>query len=214
MDEDMESVKLEVSDRSERGTAAARRLRKEGLLPVNLYGLGREPRAMTMSAHAFEMALEKGHHIVELQQSDKTQVVLIKDVQYDALGSKLVHADLMRIDRDKKVQVNVPVRYIGMAPEVSGSIVEKLLDTIHVEVLPMQIPDEFIINLSELAVGTVVKVTDLDMPEGCAPVGYSDDEPVVMNHIKVQAEPEEGEEGDDSVEPEVIGKKSDDGDEG
>ena len=109
MDKDMETPKLDVTDRSDRGSAAARRLRKTGQFPVNLYGLGRDPRAMQASTHAFEMILEGGFHIVELQQSDKKQAVLIQDVQFDALGSKVLHADLMRIDRDKKVHVHVSI---------------------------------------------------------------------------------------------------------
>lgn len=206
----MEVVKLDVSDRSERGTANARRLRKQGLLPVNLYGLGREPRAMTTSAHELEMALERGHHIVELQQEDKQQAVLIQDVQYDALGSSVLHADLLRIDRDKPVHVHIPIRFIGMAPEVSGSVVDKLLDTVQVEVLPMQIPHEFVINLGEIEVGNAYRVGDLSMAEGCSPFGHNPEDVIVVNHIKVEAEVEEGAEGEEGVEPEVIGRKSDD----
>lgn len=209
----MESAKLDVNDRSDRGTSAARRLRKTGQFPVNLYGLGRDPRAMQASSHSFERILDGGFHIVELQQSDKKQVVLIKDVQFDALGSTILHADLLRIDRDKKVQVHVPVRYIGMAPEVTDSIVEKLLDTIQVEVLPMAIPQQFVINLSKVEVGMAIRVGEIEMPEGCAAYEHNDSDMVVLNHVKVQVEAEESEDGD-SVEPEVIGKKADDGDEG
>lgn len=210
----MESAKLEVTDRSERGTASARRLRKTGQFPVNLYGLGRDPRAMQASAHAFERILEKGFHIVELQQEGKQQVVLIQDIQFDALGSSIVHADLMRIDREKKVHVHVPVRYIGMAPEVAGSVVEKLLDTIQVEVLPMVIPQHFTINLSELEVGSAIRVGEIVMPDGCAAYEHHDGDVVILNHVKVEAEePETDGEESDSVEPEVIGKKPDDGDE-
>ncbi len=210
----MESAKLEVSDRSERGSAAARRMRKAGEFPVNLYGLGREPRAMSASAQVFERIVEKGFHIVELQQENKQQVVLIQDIQYDALGSQIIHADLMRIDREKKVHVHVPVRYIGMAPEMTDSVVDKMLDTINVEVLPMHIPQEFTINLSKVEVGDAVRVNDIEMPEGCAPFDHGDDDIIVINHIKVEAVVEDTDEESDSVEPEVIGAKPDDGDEG
>lgn len=210
----MESPKLDVFDRSDRGTAAARRLRKTGQFPINLYGLGREPRALQASSHTFNRILDGGFHIVELQQSDKKQVVLIQDLQFDALGSTILHVDLMRIDRDKKVHVHVPLRYIGMAPEITDSIVEKLLDTIQVEVLPMVIPQYFTLNLSKLEVGAAFRISDVEMPEGCAAFEHSDSDVVVLNHVKAQDEEvaETGEDGD-SVEPEVIGKKADDGDE-
>lgn len=206
-----ESAQLEVIDRKERGTSACRRMRKAGKTPLNLYGLGREPRAMYADSERLGLILEKGHHILELKQQDKNQVVLIKDIQYDAIGSTVVHADLMRIDSEKTVHVFVPVRFIGNAAEVSGSSVDRLLEDIQVECLPLEIPEEFVVSITGLALDETITVKDIEMPKGCTPFGHDPDDPVVIHHIKKQKMEEEAEdeEGEESVEPEVIGKKPD-----
>ena len=90
------------------------------------------------------LLIKRGAHIVELELDGDTQVALIKDVQWDALGSKIVHADFMRIDRDTVVHVYIPVRFLGTAPTVAGSVVDKILEDVQVEVLPLQIPGGFV----------------------------------------------------------------------
>lgn len=212
----MDSVKLEVKDRSEFGTAASRRLRRDGKVPVNLYGLERTPRPMIADQHDLQMLIDRGHHIVELQQEDKQQVVLIQDVQFDALGSTVLHCDFLRIDAEKPVHVFVPVRFIGMAPEVSGSIVEKLREDVQVQVLPLRIPKEFVVNLSHLQVGESVTVADLELPEGCELYDHQPTDVVVVNHMKAHLTEDEPETTDEDAptEPEVIGKgKGEDEDE-
>lgn len=209
----METAKLEVFDRNERGTAAARRLRLAGDFPVNLYGLGRDPRAMKASNQSFDRILDMGVRIVELLQEDKKQVVLIKDVQFDALGSKILHADFMRIDSDKVVHVNVPVVFIGLAPSVTDSVVDRVRDHVQLEVLPLEIPREFVVNLSKLEVGSSFTVSDLEMPGDCKLFDHHDDDVIAVNHVKSAEEEAEPVDGDESVEPEVIGAKPDDGDE-
>ena len=127
------------------------------------------------------------------------------------IGSSIVHADFLRIDRDKPVHVYVPIRYIGMAPEVSGSNVEKLLEDIHIETLPLQIPDEFVINLSRLEVGQSITCGDMVMPAGCKLFGHHETDVIVVNHVKHGGGEAAETEGDESVEPEVISKgKGDD----
>lgn len=205
----MKSVKIEVSDREDRGTRACRRLRKAGKLPVNLYGLGRSVRALTVSMHEMEMLLEAGQTVVELTLGGESQAAIMKDLQWDATGAKIVHADLVRIDRDTPVHVHVPIRYIGNAPAVSGSIVEKLMDSISLEILPLEIPREIVINLGTLAVGDRLTVDSLSLPASAKPFHISGDDTVVVNHIHVEKEAPEAEEG---AEPEVIGAKADEED--
>lgn len=207
--EKMESFQLEVTDRTdeEKGTSSARRLRRDGMVPLNLYGLDREPRGLKANALKFDRVIESGSHVVELVQSDKTQVVLMRDVQYDSLGSTILHADLIRIDREKAVHVFVPIRYIGQAPEVAGSHIEKILEDVQVECLPLEIPEKFVINLSKVGVGEQVTVGDLEMGPGCKPYDHNDDDTIVVNSMKAQKVEEEPVEGEENAEPEVIGKE-------
>lgn len=202
----MEEPTLAFAPRTETGSSACRRMRRAGNVPVVLYGAGKEAIQLTVSAHALDRLLHAGVRIVEMTIGNERQVGLIKELQYDALGSKVVHADFMRVDRDTPVHVYVPIRYIGQAPAAAGAVVEKILEDVHVEVLPLRIPKEFVVNLSLLKVGSHLTIGDLGLPEGCKPYHQSLTDTVVTNHVRVEkaaAQPAEGE----SIEPEVIGKK-------
>ena len=209
----MENITLDIEMRTESGTASARRLRRSGRVPAVLYGLGRDARHLSMSTHDMMRILEKGEHVVELVSGETTQVVLIKDVQFDGLGSKLEHVDFVRIDRDIKVQVNVPIVFSGNAPTVANSTVDKLMDHLQVEVLPLEIPAAFEVSLNGLEVGSQVTVADLDIGQ-CELVSNAPEDTVAINHVVhiVEETTEDGEEGEDagSVEPEVIGESKDD----
>lgn len=208
----MDNYKLVVDEREGGGTAVSRRLRKSGRVPGVVYGLGRDPRHLSIVTHDMELCLAKGGHVVELGMGKNSQTVLIKSVQWDALGSTLMHVDFQRIDEAQKVVVNVAVSFAGEAPQVPGGIVDKLKEYIEVEVLPMEIPTEFVVNLATLEVGMRVTVGDVEFPEGCVPTGDNPDEILVQHYLRLEEEeePEDGEliEGEDeeTAEPEVIGK--------
>lgn len=208
----MQNITLNVEMRTETGSAAARRLRRSGRVPAILYGLKRDPRHLTMLTHDMVRILDRGEHVVELVSDETTQVVLIKDVQYDGLGSDLEHVDFVRIDRDVKVQVFVPIEYTGTPPSVANSTVDKIMNHVHVEVLPLEIPASFEVNLTNLEVGAQVLLGDLDIGN-CELFQSSPEDTVAVNHVVHVVE--ETEETDDdgegsTVEPEVIGEKDDD----
>lgn len=208
----MQNLTLNIEMRADSGSAAARRLRRDGRIPAVLYGLKRDTRHLSMATHDMMRILETGEHVVELVSDEATQIVLIKDVQFDGLGSDLEHIDFVRIDRDVKVQVNVPIVFSGNAPTVANSTVDKILDHLLVEVLPLEIPAAFEVSLINLEVGSQVVVGDLDIGK-CELVSSSVEDTVAVNHVvHIVEEPttddEEGTEG--SVEPEVIGESSDD----
>lgn len=206
----MREITLSFEPRSGIGTAVSRRLRKAGKVPCVLYGGGKDPVHLVVSAHSLDRVLHGGVRIVEMQIGTDHQVGLIKELQYDALGSNIVHADFLRVDRDTPVHVYVPIRYIGVAPAQSGSVVEKILEDVQVEVLPLRIPKEFTVNLSALGVGHHITIADLGLPEGCKPYHSAMTDVVCVNHVRVEraaAAPADGA----TVEPEVIGKKPADG---
>lgn len=202
----MEGTTLSFESRAGIGSADCRRLRRAGKVPCILYGGGKDPVNLAVSLHELDKALHEGLRIVEMQLGNEKVVGLIKDLQYDELGSDVAHVDFMRVDRDKPVHVYVPVRFIGAAPTGAGAVVEKILEDIHVEVLPLRIPREFVVNLSVVAIGQAVTIGDLKMPEGCKPYHHHMTDIVVINHIRIEKEAAPAVEAD-SVEPEVIGKK-------
>ena len=94
----MKIVTLPAEKRDTLGSANARRLRRAGRLPVNLYGMGRPTVNFSLDAHAFALGFARGNRMFELEVGDQTQVCLLKDVQYDALGDHSGGVDLLYID--------------------------------------------------------------------------------------------------------------------
>ena len=201
----MSISKLEVQSRTDHGSRAMKRLRDAGLVPAVLYGLKQEPRLLQLNQTLLESFLRDGSRTIELKLENHVQAALLKDVQYDHLGDRVIHADFQRLDMAETIQVRVPVKFTGMPKGQSvGGIVEHKVTELEVECLPGRIPDELIIALADLDVGQSLHVRDLDMPEGVKCL--LDPEAVVASVTVVSEDEEEaaaeGEESSD--EPEVI----------
>lgn len=213
----MKIVNLPVEKREALGSANARRLRRAGRLPVNLYGMGRAATNLTIDAHHFGLVFERGSRMFELQLGDDTQVCLLKDVQYDALGDGLMHADFWRVDDSKPVTINVALEFVGVPEQVSGAVVDYVTREVHISCIPRSIPRHLEVPVAHLHVGHHIQAGELELPEG-AELMDPPETTLVSFHFKhgggaEDADAVEEGEGDASVEPEVITeRKSDDGD--
>jgi large subunit ribosomal protein L25 len=102
------------------------------------------------------------------------KVALVKDMQYHPISGEVVHADLYEVDLAAKIQVNVPLRFVGRAEGVGrGGILQPIAREIEVECLPLDIPEFFEVDVSALDIGDSVHVEELAMPEGVTAVSES-----------------------------------------
>jgi large subunit ribosomal protein L25 len=198
----MEIVNLPVEVREKTGSAESRRLRRSGRLPVVLYGMDRPTSTFSVDARRFSTEFRRGRRMFELSLGDKTQVSLLKDISFDALGDTAVHADFIRIDDTKPVRVNVAIDFVGVPAPVAGAVVDYVNRDIHVSCLPRAIPEAVTVNLAALTVGQHVEAKDLQLPEGVSladPPGKT----IVSYHYKhVEAVAAPAAEG--VAEPEVL----------
>ncbi len=220
-----EKTVVEVSSRNDMGKNACRRLRAEGLVPANVYGLDLGAFAVTVPERRVGeiLALETGQNTLvtlKLPDTDDSRQVMIREMQRDPVTGRLVHVDFVRVDPDKEIHVQVPVRLIGVPDGVKNE--GGILDFVHREVavacLPAAIPEHFDVDVSELHIGQNVSVKDVTPPEGATML----DEPdtilavVSVSRAEVAAEAEEAEAEEAAAaegEPEVI-KKGKEGEEG
>jgi large subunit ribosomal protein L25 len=207
----METTKLTVRSREERGSAAARRMRREGELPANLTGLGMDPLALAIPEHAFELAQQHGARLVELDFDGEQVEALIREIQYDTFGDRILHVDLDRIARGHKLEVETPFDFFGTpAGADSGGIFQVLMDTVTVECLPSAIPENIEVDVRKLEIGDEIRIRDVLFPEGVVPVDTEEDELVALVS-EPQAADEEAEEGlelEEAAEgPAVIGEE-------
>src|SRR5438132_3011993 len=96
-----DSVVLVAQERQGQGTKAARRLRKEGKIPAVVYGHGEGTSSVVLAADELSKAIRQGARVIDLKQGDKTQKALIRDLQWDALGHSILHADFARVSADE-----------------------------------------------------------------------------------------------------------------
>ena len=99
------------------------------------------------------------------------KVALVKEVQLHPITGDVVHTDLYEVDLTAKIQVHVPLHFVGKAAGVvRGGILQPVVREIEVECLPMDIPEFFNVDVSELDIGDSVHVQDLPMPGGVAAI--------------------------------------------
>ena len=209
----MDEIKLIAQERSDYGRKASRTFRKEGLLPANIYGLGKENLTVTVNTKEFTRIFMAGHRIFTLEVGDGKEQSVVKEVQYDNLGSEGIHVDFTRIDITQKITLDVGVELIGT---VASGMLQFPMKEVKVESLPAGFPASISINVIELKIGDVIRIEDLEVPDGC--VFMDDPDALVLQvvapieEVEEEAVEEVGEEAD-GAEPEVIGKSQEDGEE-
>ncbi len=198
---------LKISKREKLGTRQARRLRRDNLIPAIAYGHGEENQAVSLSARDIELAIRHGEHLVKCELDGKEHNFLIKDVQYDFMGQTVIHVDLARVNLDERVNITVPIvlRGVPVGVESEEGVLRQQLATLSIQCVVTNIPEELRVSVLEMHVGDLLRVADLELPEG---VTTTEETEAVVASVSVVAEEvvvaatEEAE-----VEPEVIGAK-------
>jgi len=202
---------LKANKRTESGTRKARALRKEGLLPAVLYGHGEGTVAVTLHMHELEVALIHGEKLLEIEMDGERQNVLIKDIQYDTWGQKVLHVDLTRVSLDELVTVTVKITLMGTPIGVDeGGSLQQVMPSTEIQCRVDQIPEDIRVQVTELKIDDALHLSDLELPEGSELLG--DPEALVCSVVTIaeEVEAEEAEEGEDATQPEVIGAKPED----
>jgi large subunit ribosomal protein L25 len=184
------------------GSANARRLRHHGHIPAVVYGHGVESTAIAVESRALRTALSTaaGQNVVlDLEINGTRHMAMAKVVDHHPVRHTISHVDFLVINRDEKVTTDVPVSLIGEALEVTreGGVVEQMLHTITLTMLPSNIPDVIEADVSELQIGGTIRVSDLTLPAGVE-TDVDPETPVVMAaqaSALEEPEPEVAEEG-------------------
>jgi large subunit ribosomal protein L25 len=206
-----ERVKLQVKERERRGSADARRLRREGFIPGVLYGSGKQPHAICIPERELRRVLtgEGGLHAildVVLEGQQTTHASILKDYQQDPLRGHISHVDLQEVRLDQPIQASVTVQLVGEPAGVKeGGVLSQVQREINVQALPMEIPEHIDLDVSAMAIGDTLRLVDLAPIDG---VTYLDNpEETVLATVTMPTrveEPEEvAEEGEELPEGEV-----------
>lgn len=200
--------KLAAQPRTAFGKRACRHLRAEGLVPGNMYGHKEEPESVSASAKDVLTLAKAGVRVVDVSVGGKTTITVIKEVQWDQMGDRIEHFDLVRVDPEEQVTVDVHVELKGTSPGVmAGGVLEFLLRSLHCQCPVAAIPDAIIIKAADLEIGKAIHVRELDLPPNVTVINSPDLIVVQVVKPKEASAADLGEGG--PAQPEVIGKKAD-----
>lgn len=197
---------LTVQRRQDQGKHAAKRLRKAGRVPAVLYGHGQENVHLAVPVEQVDAALRHHSRVVQLSGEINEQA-LIRELQWDVYGLKVLHIDFARVSSDEKVRVTVAIELRGEAPGVrEGGTIEHYLHEVEIECLVATIPEKLLVSVNQLNVGGALKVSDLDLPPNTKLL--ADPEAIVVQCVERAALEEELQPAAAAAgEPEVIGRK-------
>jgi len=223
----MAEIVVSAKGRSERGKNAARRLRREGMVPAVIYGGKGENLAVAVDPKALQKVLrsEAGRNaILKLDIAGHGSAnAILKSWQVDPIRESFLHADFYRIAMDVAIRVTVPIHVVGEARgvKVDAGILELVVRAIEVECLPGDIPGQIDVEVSDLAINQSLRVSDLKVPEKVKVLVSPDQVVVHVVSVKEEVAPTaaaapvaEGEAAAaPTAEPEVIkkGKKEEEG---
>jgi large subunit ribosomal protein L25 len=205
---------LSAKKRERLGTRYCDRIRKSGGLPAVVYGHGAQPIPVYVDAHNAVAHITAGEKVFRMELADgkegfKDQIVLLKELQFDYLGTNPVHADFARVDLNERIKTRVPVHLIGEAKGLkqAGAILMHPTNEVEIECRVVDLPDFLEVRIDELDVGHAITAADLKL---AADVKMVTDKHAILAQIVIQQEIVVGEataaEGE-ATEPEVITAK-------
>ena len=158
--------KLELLTREQSGSQMAKTLRKEGKIPANYYYTGQDNINLAIDKKVFRKAVHSGHHIFEIELNGKTQYVMIKEVQYHPVTDEIIHIDLMRVRRDEKITISVPIVLEGIPIGVKGGgILTHNLSNIEISCLPSDVPENIVVDVTTFEMNHVMTVGEMKVPD-------------------------------------------------
>jgi large subunit ribosomal protein L25 len=214
--------KVQATVREGRGKNDARRARREGMVPVTVYGGDAETVAAVAPLRELAAILrsDSGRNTIFTIDVEGvgTSEVMFHDRQIDPVKGRLIHADLARLVKGQKIEVTVPLHLVGepIGVKEKQGVLEQIIREIEIRCEPRQIPDSLDVDVSNLDVHELLHVSDISVGEGVEILTDSEQVIATVGIVKEEVAPAPAAEGEEPAEPEVIGKgkKEEEGEEG
>jgi len=221
-----DQFELNAEVRDDLGKGASRRLRRlADLIPAIIYGGDKDPQALTVVRKDLEKALENEafySQVITLGIGKSKEKAVLKDLQRHPAKNRVMHADFLRIDDNVAIKLNVPIHFVNeeacVGVKIEGGLIQHQTTDIEIQCLPADIPAFIEVDMIEVAIGEIIHLSDIALPEGVTSVALalgedhdlavasviarkgSDDEEEVASDEEADGKASEGE--DDSEEGE------------
>ena len=218
----MASATLSATRRTDTGKGAARALRRSGRVPAVIYGHAREVQSLSVATRDIDKLLSQisaASTVVEPEVDGTVSRTLIREIQRHPFRRVILHVDFQELVAGEKVIVNVPLVFVGI-PEgvrVGGGILDQVMHELEIEVDPVNMPNHLDVDVTNVAIGHSLHVSDLTLPAGVRALADDDATVCVVSAPKAVIEPVAAEAVEAveaaAAEPELIRKKKADEDE-
>ncbi len=215
----MPSTVLIANTGRETGSPSSRRLRTEEKIPGVLYGHGMNPLCVTVDRRELRHAVSGAagtNTVLDLTVDGKVYPSIIRELQRHPVRRNVTHIDFLQVNLDEEITVSVPLRLEGEALKVAqgNGLVDPAVDSIEVLTTPRTIPDEFVIDITDMDMDTVIRLSDVPMPAGVTPTGDPESPVVTVLTMRAEvaeieaadAEVAEGQEAEDAAEAAADGE--------
>jgi len=167
------TFELKAEPRSDLGKGASRRLRRAGKVPAIVYGGGQDPQPLVLN-HLDVLNQLKNEavysHVLTLNLGDRTESVVLRDMQRHPFKPTIQHMDFLRVSADRKLTVNVPLHFLNEESsrgiKQQGGVVSRALIDVEIACLPKDLPEFIEIDLADLAIGDALHLSDIRLPAG------------------------------------------------
>ena len=204
--------KVQAKLRLGRGKNDARRTRRDGMVPITVYGGGAETVAAVAPARDLAAILrsESGRNTIFTIEVDGmgASEVMFHDRQIDPIKGRLIHADLTRLVKGQKIEVTVPLHLTGepFGVKEKQGVLEQIIREIDIRCEPREIPDSLDVDVSNLDVHDVLHVSDIQVSEAIEILTDAEQVIATVGIVKEEEVAVAPAEGEEPAEPEVIGK--------
>ncbi|GAB3099075.1 50S ribosomal protein L25/general stress protein Ctc [Lysobacter terrae] len=169
----MSEHKISATGREAAGKGASRRLRRAASIPAVLYGANAAPQSIQLDHEKTWLASQNEwfySSILSLDLDGKVQKVLLRDIQRHPYKQIIMHLDFQRVDENQALRAKVPLHFLNQekspAGKTAGVVITHELNEVEVSCLPKDLPEFVEIDLSNLAVGGIVHLSELKLPKG------------------------------------------------
>ncbi len=204
---------LEASIRNTKTKGELNALRQKGEVPAIIYGGTEENQKVSLSKKQIKYLIEQENflsNIISLNIDGQTIKALPREVSYDTLTDDPIHIDFLRIVKGAKIIIEIPVRFINneKSPGLKrGGVLNIVRRKIELKCATENIPNELVVDLDGLEIGTSIKISSISLPENVTPTIQGRDfvvatvaAPTVFKEPEKPAEGAEGAEGTEGVE--------------
>ena len=166
------SITVNATEREDQGKGASRRLRKEEKVPSIIYGGKKDPLMVTLSIHEITHLLEDENtftSVLDLVVGKSTESVVLKDIQRHPAKNTITHVDFLRVDAKQSLVTTTPLHFVGMEENEAlrlGNMLNQFVVSVEISCLPKDLPHGIDVDVTNLAVGDHLSLTDLVLPEG------------------------------------------------